>query len=313
MVQTTTPQSMLRMLPGHISTPEGPGRETESIMVPFTPQQVTLTVAGDTPAVAGDYVIPFVTPANGTLNVTVTATGAQTHTQFATAIAAAINAKLGVSSLWSATSAVGVVTLVNRSSDLSFAVPVTADITIPGATTITAAQSVAAAAPGLRIGVWYVYGAAPPAFVGAISGTPRAPRNATLPTSSTTAALLRGVVARTVNQTQLAATALLNATTPDAYDSGQVAFGALRGVVDVVVDPASPSFTEASAVYVVIAAGTYSVIGSVATAADGGNTIRLDNTTPVRARVAPGSTQEETHAMGGESVRLVRLQVNQTN
>lgn len=313
MVQTTTRQSMYRMLPGHISTPEGPGRETESIMVPFTAQQVTLTVAGTSPAVAGNYVIPFVTPNNGTLSVTVTATGAETHTQLATAIAAAINAKLGVSSLWTATSAIGVVTLVNRSADISLAVPVTADITIPGGTTITAAQSVAAAAPGLRIGVWYVYGAVPPAVVGAISGTPRAPRAGALPSGSTTAALLRGVVARTPNQHHLAETQAANITSPDAYRAGQVAYGCLRGVVDVVVDPASPTFTEESQVHVVIAAGTYSVIGSVATAADGGNTIRLDNTTPVRARMAPGSTVEETHAFGGESVRLVRLQVNQTN
>lgn len=310
MVQTTTRTTLLRMLPGHISTPEGPGRETESLMVPYTLQAMTFTLGGDTPVVAGDYVIPFATPVNGTIAVTVTATGAQTHTEFATALAAAINAKLGVGSLIYATSALGVVTTTTRNPNLSLTVPTP---TVPGATTLTAAQSVAAAAPGLRIGVWYVYGAAPPPIVGAISGTPLAPRSAALPTSSTTAALLRGVVARTANQTQLSNTATLNANTPDAYLAGQVAYGGLRCTVDVVVDPASPSFTEASAVYVVIAAGTYSVIGSVATAADGGNTIHLNNTTPVRARVAPGSTQEETHSFGGETVRLVRLQVNQTN
>lgn len=310
MVQTTTLTSMPRMLPGHISTPEGPGRETESILVPYTPQALTFTLGGDTPAVAGDYTITFVTPVNGSIVVTVTATGAQTHTQFATAIAAAINAKLGVGSLFYATSSLGVVTATARTANLSIAVPVVA---VPGATTLTPAQSVAAAAPGLRIGVWYVYGAAPPPVVGAISGTPRAPRSGALPTAAATAATLRGVVGRTANQTQLSNTATLNANTPDAYLAGQVAFGALRGTVDVVVDPASGTFTEASQVHVVIAAGAYSVIGSVAATADGANTIRLDNTTPVRARVAPGSTQEETHAFGGESVRLVRLQVNQTN
>ena len=310
MVQTTTPISMPRMLPGHISTPKGAGRETESIMVPLTPQKLTFTVAGTTPAVAGLYSIAFITPANGTLTAEYTATGAETHTALATALKDAINAKLGVNSLVLATSAVGVVTATVVAPSLSLAVPVTV---VPGATTVTAAQSQAAAALGLRIGLWYIYGAAPPAVVGAISGTPRACRNAVIPTASTTVALLRGIVARTANQTQLSSTATLNATTPDAYLTTQVAYGALRGVVDVVVDPASGTFTEASEVHVVIVAGTYSVIGAVATAADGGNTLRLDNTTPVRARVAPGSTQEETHAFAGESVRLVRLQVNQTN
>lgn len=307
MVQTTTRQFMPRMLPGHVSTPEGAGREPESFTVPFTPQALTFTVAGTTPAVAGNYTINFVTPANGTIPVVVTATGAETHTQLATAIASAINAKLGVGTLVRATSAVGVVTAVALQAGLSLPVPTTS---VPGGTTLTAAQSIAAAAPSLRLGLFYVYGPTPPAVVGAISGTPRAPRTAALPSGSTTVALLRGVVARPVNQTRMS-TVGLNASTPDAYEAGQVGFGCLRGRVDVVVDPASGTFTEASEVHVVIAAGTYSIIGSVATAADGGNTLRLDNTVPVRARVV--ETREETHAFAGESVRLVRLQVNQTN
>ena len=66
-----------------------------------------------------------------------------------------------------------------------------------------------------------------------------------------------------------------------------------------------------SQVNVVIAAGTYSVIGSVTYAADGGNTLRLDNTTPVRARVV---ANEETFQMGtGYSSRCVLIEVNQTN
>lgn len=308
MVQTATRSNMYRMLPGHLSTSEGSGRETESILVPFTPQQLTFTAAGTAPAVAGAYTIPFVTPANGTVNVTYTATGAENLTALAAAIAAAGNATLGVNSLFKFTSAGAVVTAVAQSQALSIAVPVPI---VPGGTTITAAQSVAAAALPLRIGLWYVYGAAPPAVVGAITGTPRAPRIAVHPSGTTTAATLRGVVARTANQTMLSSTAVLNAATPDAYVAPAVAYGCLRGRIDCVVDPVSGTFTEASEVHVVIATGTYSIIGAVATAADGGNTLRLDNTTPVRARVVDPS--EEVHAFGGSSVRLVRLQVNQTN
>lgn len=310
MVQTTTRQSMPRMLPGHISTPEGPGRETESILVPYTPQTLTFTVAGTTPAVAGDYAITFATPANGEQVVTVTALGTETHTQLATKIATAINEALGVSPLYRATSAVGVVTAVALSPQLSLPVPTT---TVPGGTTLTAAQSVAAASGSLRIGLWYVYGATPPAVVGAVTGTPRAPRIGVLPGPGTTAALLRGVVARTANQHTRGADPAQNANEPDAYQSPAVAYGCLRGKVDVIVDPDSGTFTEASEVHVVLAAGNYSIVGAVATAADGGNTIQLNNTTPVRARVGAGDVTEELHAFGGETVRLIRLQVNQTN
>jgi hypothetical protein len=63
-------------------------------------------------------------------------------------------------------------------------------------------------------------------------------------------------------------------------------------------------------VYVVLGAGTYSVIGAVADAADGGNTLILNTTTPVRARIV---ADEETFSIGNYSGRCVLLEVNQTN
>jgi hypothetical protein len=305
-MQTATTRYMYRTMPGHIYTPEGPGRETESLEIPYTLQTFTFTVAGTIFAVAGDYVITVVTPNNGTIPVTYTATGAETHTQLATAIAAAINAKAGVgATLLRATSAVGVVTAIVNSANVSIATPTTA---VPGGTTLTAAQSVATAATALRIGLWYVHGTA--SFTGSITATPRAARIAALPTVATVIADLRGVVARTANQTTQAA-AYADRATPDAYPAGSVAYGCLRGEVGCIIDPASASMsTWTSQVHVVIAAGAYSVVGSVVAAADGGNTIRMDNVVPVRARVG---AFEETVNIGGTTYRCCNLKVNQTN
>ena len=81
-----------------------------------------------------------------------------------------------------------------------------------------------------------------------------------------------------------------------------------------VVDPASGTMTPAGEVHVVIAAGAYSVIGAVANAADGGNTIRIDNapTGVILGRV-PVDGFEETLAIGNYSVRQVKLKVNRGN
>ena len=306
MTQTSTVRSMYRLLPGHVATANGQGMETEAIVSPYTLQQMTFVFGGVDPLAAGDYVVPFVTPANGTISVTVNSDGTKTFADAADELAASINANDNLVALLLATSnGVDTVTTIARSADTSLALPVT---TVPGADTLTATITVAAAAPSLRMGLFYVYGT--PTFTGAMTNTPRGCRLAALPGATAAVADLRGVVARPQNQTTLSAT-FIDSTTFDAYPAGSPGFGCLRGEVDVVVDPASGTInTYADAIYVVIAAGAYSVIGSVADAADGGNTLRLDNTTPVRARV---SAFEETFSIGNYSGRCVRLKVNQTN
>ncbi len=306
MTQISTTRSMFRLLPGHVATSTGPGTETESIVSPYTLQQMTFVFGGVSPLAAGDYTVPFVTPANGTLTITINSDGTKTFAAATVELSAAINATEGLSSLFKATSdGATTTTIIARSANTSLTLPVT---TVPGADTLTATISVAAAAPSLRMGVFYVFGT--PTFTGAITNTPRGCRLAALPTGSTVVADLRGIVARPQNQTTLSST-YNDSTTPDAYPAGSPGFGLLRGEVDVVVDPASGTINEfTDPIYVVIAAGTHSVIGSVTDTADGGNTLRLDNTTPVRARV---TGFEETYAFGSWSSRCVRLRVNQTN
>ncbi len=305
MTQSTTTRYNFRYAPGHIFTPEGPGRETEAITIPYTPQQVTFTLAGADPITAGDYDYNFVAPnITGAFTVTVTQ-AAVTPTAASVIVAAALNADPNSSALFKWTAALGVVTGVAKSADLSIAVPTT---TTNAPTTNTAAISVAAAANALSMGIWYVYGSTTYTS-GGISNTPRGAFPAVLPVVGTTVDLLRGVVARPANQTTLSANFIDTAL--DRYEAGQVGFGALRGRVCCVVDPASTTMIVGSTVHVVKAAGTYSVIGSVAVAADGGNTLRMDNTTGVvRARVV---MDEETLTFGGYSGRCVLLQVNQTN
>jgi len=305
MVQTATNRTHYRNLPGFISTPTGAGNEPESIIIPCTPQQITFTLAGANPITAGDYEYQFVGPGlTGSFTVTVTQ-AAVTPTAASVIVAAALNADPQASQFYSWTSALGVVTGVAKSANTSFAVPTT---TTNAPTTNTAAISVASAANALRMGVFYVYGSS--TYIGGgVTNTPRGAWPAVLPTTATTAATLRGVVARPLNQTALSPT-FNDSTTFDAYPAGSTGFGCLRGQVCTVVDPASGTMSIGSSVYVVLGAGTYSVIGAVADAADGGNTLILSNTTPVRARVV---AVEETFAIGAYTGRTVLLEVNQTN
>ena len=309
MTQTVTNRSLYRMLPGLMVTPSGAGTEPESICAPFNVQQFTFTFAGGAPPLAaGAYTISWVTPLNGTIVTSITATGAETYAQGATAMAAAINQTIGVDSLFYATASGAVVTAYAKSPNTNLAVPTTA---VPGADTLTAAQSVAPSAPSLRMGLFYVYSDLATPY--AITGTPRGANIAALPDSGTVIADLRGVVARAVSQTELSAT-FNDALTNDAYPAGSLAPGLNRGEVVAIVDPASGTMTPGGEVHVVIAAGTYSVIGSVANAADGGNTIRIDNapTGVILGRV-PVDGFEETLAIGNYSVRQVKLKVNRGN
>ena len=311
MTQSSTTRSLYRFLPGHVVSPHGAGTERESLEVPYVLQSFSFTLGGTTPVVAGDYTIRVVTPVNGTVDLVVAATGAQTFTQFAAAVAVAGAADpvLGGQFYWS--SAVGVVTAVNKSASTSIATPTTI---VPGATSLTPAVVTAQSAPMLPMGRFYTYGT--PQAILAITGTPRGRRIGALPTAATTLATLRGVLGRPVNQTELAADfndASVNNV--DAYRAGQMAFGVQRGEVCVVVDPASPTMTDSltQEVHVVIAAGVYSLIGSVAGAAGGGGeTIRIDNA-PTGNLLGRVEGTEETFVLGGVSSRCVMLKVNRTN
>jgi hypothetical protein len=311
MTQTTTNRSMYRMLPGHVVMPSGSGNEPESIVAPFIAQQFTLTFAGADPLVAGDYVTTFETPVNGDIEVTVTSDGTKTRAAATVELAASINTTIGIDSLVTATSnGAAIVTVFAKGYSTDLATPTTS---VPGASTLTAAESVAPSAPGLRMGLWYIYSEAA-ATPYAITGTPRGCNVAALPSSATAIADLRGIVARATSQTELSPT-FNDANTFDAYLAGQVAPGLNRGLICAVVDPASGTMTPGGEVHVVIAAGTYSVIGAVANAAGAGaETIRVDNapTGNILARV-PVNGHEETMDFGNYTGRLVELKVNVTN
>lgn len=309
MTQTVTNRSLYRMLPGLMVTPSGAGTEPESICSPYRVQQFTFTFGGTDPLVAGDYVISWVTPLNGTITTTATSNGATTYAQAAVLMAAAINQAIGVDSLFYATASGAVVTAYAKSANTNLATPTTA---VPGADTLTAAQSVAASAPSLRMGLFYVY--TNPGTPYAITGTPRGANVVAVPNSSTVIADLRGVVARAVSQTELSAT-FNDSTTNDAYPAGSLAPGLNRGEVVAIVDPNSATMTPGGEVHVVIAAGTYTTVGAVAAAAGAGaETIRIDNapTGVILGRV-PVDGFEETLTMGAYSCRQIKLKVNRGN
>jgi hypothetical protein len=311
MTQTSTYRFQWRTSPGGILSPMGE-RETESMCSPFTLQQLTLTVTGASPFVAdADVTIVFPLQDGSGLNGSVgpvTIASGQTTTQAATTIAAAWNATPQAAQLYSASANGAVITLIATSSNFSM---LAASIvgTFTDAHTLPAAQTVAAAAPSIAFGLVYVYGSVVQPL--AISGTPRDATPAALPSGSTAIADLRGVVGREVNSTMLS---LPNSqAVADAYPAGYIWPGLLRGQVCARVDPASGTMTVGSQIHVVIAAGTYSVIGAVADAADGGNTIRIDNapTGNVLARVI--SREENLAPFTTSSGRFVPLKWNRTN
>ena len=79
MTQVNTTRFLFRTAPGHIITSAMGGRyEVESMYSPFTLQQFTLTFGGASPLAAGDYVVTFVTPASGTVLITINSDGTKT-------------------------------------------------------------------------------------------------------------------------------------------------------------------------------------------------------------------------------------------
>ena len=318
MTQKSTFRSLFRMLPGHMFTPPQE-RETESLCSPFVLQQITLTFAGTSPF-AAETTFNMTFPLNdgsglsGTVGPVVIP-AATTLTAGVALINAAMVANGQFSQLFLATqTAALVITLVAKSPNISINPALLVETFSPAVDyTMTPAQSVAAAAPSLEMGLFYVLSTA--TFpVGAITGTPRGARPAALPGAATTIADLRGVIARKTNSTTLSPT-FIDGTTFDAYPAGRIWPGMLRGEVAVRVDPASPAITASltQQIHVVIAAGVYSHIGSVAGVADGANTLRIDNapTGNILARVI--QTEETFQAFSGYSGRCVALKVNRTN
>jgi hypothetical protein len=311
MTQTSTFRFQFRSAPGQIVTPIGGPRETESCYSPYVPQQLTITLAGADPFAAdADLTITFPlqdgSGLSGTVGPVTIALG-QTLAQAAATVAAAWNAEPQARQLFAATSVGPVITLVATSYNISvLAAGVVGTFT--DAHTATVAQSVAAAAPSLAMGRFYTIGTVAKPL--AISGTPRDARPATT-AAGATIDTLRGVVGREVNSSMLALPNLQSA--PDAYPAGQVFPGLLRGQVYAQVDPESGTMTTSSEVHVVVAAGAYSMIGAVATAADGVNTVRIDNAPAGNVLASVVSVEENLQPFTTSSGRFVLLKLNRTN
>ncbi len=310
MTQVNTARFLYRTAPGMIySAHGGGGYETESMCSPFVLQQFTLTFGGASPLAAGDYVTTFVIPGTGSIDITINSDGTKTFAAATVELDAAIEADPNLGPLFTVTNdGAAVVTLIARSANLALATPSTS---VPGADTLTAAESVAPSAPSLQMGLFYVYSSVVQPL--AISGTPRGATPGALPSGSTAIADLRGVIGRVVNQTTLASDFNSQATN-DTYPAGQIWPSVLRGTVATRVDPASATITVGGQVHVVIAAGTYSIIGAVAAVADGGNTIRIDNA-PTGNILGRAVMAEETLSVFGTSTigRYIPLKVNRTN
>lgn len=311
MTQTSTIRYHYRTAPGLIMSPVGE-RETESMCSPHVLQQIDLVIAGADPFAAAatfTYAFPAQDGTGDTITVTTVIALGTTLADAADQIAAAFNATPRAGQLYVAASdGVDTITLVARSANISIAAASFVDA-FTDAHTATTTQTVAAAAPSLGLGLFYVYDAI---GTSTITGTPRGARPAALPTSATTVADLRGVIGRVVNQTTLPANFLDNGSTPDAYPAGQVWPGLLRGLVCARVDPASATITQGGALHVVIAAGAYSVIGSVAAVADGANTIQI-NTAPAGNIMARAEAVEENlRPFTQSSGRFVPLKINRT-
>ena len=312
MTQKATFRSLFRTLPGHMYTPPQEC-ETESMCSPFRQQELELVIAGADPFIADatfTYTFPLQDGSGLSGEVSTVVVAGTTLADATDQIAAAWAANGQAAQLYSATSdGVDTITLVANSHLTSIPAASFVDAWTD-AHTATTTQTVAAAAPSLEMGLFYVFGVLQAGVFG-ITGTPRQARPAALPTGATVIADLRGVIAREPNSTTQRPD-FSNAGF-DSYPAGRVWPGMLRGEIAVRVDPASGTIGLASQVHVVIAAGAYSVIGSVADAADGGNTIRIDNapTGNIMARVI--QVEETFAAFSGFSGRYVALKVNRTN
>jgi hypothetical protein len=319
MSQTATRRYYFRTAPGAIRSSHGADPyESETMASPFVLQQLTITVAGVDPFAAGTtYTLAFPAQDGSGDTITVgpvTIALGQTLAQATVTISNAIAANVDASALYSVSNdGASVITLIARSANTSIAAA-SFTSTFADAHTGAVAQSVAASAPSLEMGLFYIYSASS-GFGPGLTATPRGCRLGALPNSGTVIADLRGVIGRVVNQTTLATNLNSNGvgSSADAYPAGQTWPGLLRGTICARVDPASTSMDIGGQVHVVIAAGAYSVIGAVAAAADGGNTIRIDNapTGNILGRIV--EIEEDLTPFTRSSGRYVPLKVNRTN
>lgn len=300
-------------LPGAVVT-EG---KTESIFSRRIAQQLTFTVGGAPNPLAADevFTITFPAPSGGTITVTAQGLNGDTLIQVAAKLVTAWNvAEPQAAALYTVSNGgTAVVTAIANSANTSIPATSFTSVQTPATHTITAAQTVASGGSALRMGLLYVYDTTTP--IGpAVSSTPRRAWAAAPPTIASAVVDLRGVVGREINSTTMSGT-FDETTTFDSYPAGQIGFGQLTEQVVAVVDPNSTGTLDVgSALYWVVAAGTNTTPGAVTALSDGGNTLRLDNLNPVRARVR---RREETMSMGSDlgaqSVRLVTIEVWRAN
>jgi hypothetical protein len=300
MVQRSTTRYHDQTAPGFCFTP-AQERATESCVIPYNCQKLTITLAGTDPSVAGDYVISFPLPSDGsTYSLTYTTAGAALLLD-GPAIAVAWNADPVASQLYFASAAGAVITLTALSSNTSIAAASWSG-TKNGGTTATIAQTVASAATSIRMGVLYKWAPAS-SIVQGISGTPRAEWVVAPLATGDTVDVIRGMVMREMNATQMDPG--FSNSTADQYLSGHVFPGLLRGVGTVVVDPASATITPATvSLYAVLAAGANTIVGAVTTVADGGNTVLINSGANPFARVYG---PESTPVFQTPSTRLARI------
>lgn len=306
MVQRLTTRYHDQTAPGFCFTP-AQERKTESCVIPYACQQLTITLAGTDPSVAGDYEITFPLPGDGSsYTFTYTTAGALLNVD-APAIAAAWNVDPVTSQLYFASAAGAVITLIALSSNTSIAAASWSG-TKNGGTTVTIAQSVASASTSIRMGVLYKFAPAS-SIVQAISGTPRAEVVAAPLGVGDTVDVIRGMVMRELNATQMDPG--FSNSTPDQYLSGHVWPGLNQGEGSVVVDPASATITPATAsVYAVLAVGANSIVGAITTVADGGNTVLINSGANPFARVVAA---ESTPVFQTPSTRLARISFFRAN
>lgn len=312
MPQRSTFRSLFRTLPGYMYSPPQE-RDTESLCTPYVAQQLEIVIAGADPFVA-DATLTIVFPGPDGLDITVGPIDVPNTSTLAEAadIIAAAWPSYGGGFLYTATSdGVDTITLVAKSEGTSIAATDFVETWSDAHTAVTS-QTVPSSAASLEMGLFYTY--LEPANPLSIIGTPRGCRVAALPTIASAIADLAGVIAREPNSTTLSAT-FNDSATFDAYPPGRLWPGLKRGEVAVRVDPASPTMTDSltQQVHVVKAVGAYSVIGSVAGAADGANTVRVDNAPTGNILARAWAREESFVPFSGFTGRFIPLRLSRTN
>lgn len=299
MTQQFTTRYRSTMAAGQMYSP-GQERETESLCLPIAAQQLTLTWAGADPSAAGDYTITIPAPWGANVTFTYTTAG-QALALEGPALAAAWNADPVFGKLYVASAVGAVVTIVATSQSLSIPAASFA-IVVPGATTLTAAQTVANGGASLRMGVLYRFSTATVTGPG-ITNTFREARAAMALGAGTVLADIRGMVAREANSTELSPTFV--ETNPDQYTAPDIFPGLLRGEGAFIVDPASATLnTATAAIYAVITGGTGTIPGALTSQA-AGNVLVSGASNLIRI-----VTAEEQQIFGAPLQRMVRAKIN---